>query len=187
MAEGAITPLVSDENAPQAPQTPPAVPTPSAPIPTPPSANTPPINAPQSSVTPPPAGLPTSNTPPAPITIDPTEDQRRREAMDAAREHARRMSSLAGAVGGIGDAINIGNQAYGVKGPTNAQDTITQNAKDQYAETGTTFETKLKQDPNSDISKAYRAMVAQIAARYGQESGVSKYVGARDWRQTADD
>jgi hypothetical protein len=168
MAEGAITPLVSDENAPQAPQTPPMAPSPTPSVSAPPSANTPPISAPQSSVTPPSVGLPTSNTPPAPITIDPTEDQRRREAMDAAREHARRMSVLAGAAGGIGDAIATSAQAFGVKGPANAQDEIAQQAQDKYTNTGTEFETKLKQDPNSDISKSYRAMVQQISPQVAQ-------------------
>jgi hypothetical protein len=72
------------------------------------------------------------------------------------------MSTLSGAVGGIGDAISTAAQAYGVKGPTNAQDTITEQAKEKYQETGQVFETKLKQDPQSDVSKSYRAMVQQI-------------------------
>jgi len=163
MAEGAVTPLVSDENAPQAPQMPPMAPSPTLPISAPPSANTPPISAPQSPVTPPSANSQPAPTPPSPITIDPTEDQRRREGMDAAREHARRMALLPGVVGGIGDAIGTAAQAFGVKGNTNAQDDIAQQAQQKYADTGTTFETKLKQDPNSDVSKAYRAMVTQIA------------------------
>ena len=161
LAQGMIAPTAP--NAPQAPQTPPMAPSPTPPISAPPSANTPPISAPQSPVQAPSANSQPAHTPPSPITIDPTEDQRRREGMDAAREHARRMSGLAGAVGGIGDAIGTAAQAFGVKGNTNAQDEITNQAQEKYTNTGNEFETKLKQDPTSDISKAYRAMVTQIS------------------------
>jgi len=164
LAQGMIAPTTQD--APQAPQTPPMAPSPTPPVSAPPSANTPPIDAPQSSVTPSPASSQppaTPITPPAPITIDPTEDQRRREASDAAREHARRMALLPGAVAGIGDAIASGGKVYGLNNPTNVQNQVIETAKADSADKSATFETKLKQDPNSDVSKAYRAMVTQIA------------------------
>ena len=176
MAQGAIAPTAQDALGSTTPPSPSLPPT--APISAPPALNTPPIDASQSPVQAPSASsqpaAPAASTPPAPITIDPSEDQRRREAMDAEREHKRRMSNLTGAVGGIGDAISTAAQAFGVHGNTNAQDEIMKGAQERYTNTGTEFEAKLKQDPTSDVSKSYRAMVQQIVPALAKNPNFTK-------------
>lgn len=158
LAEGMVAPTASNalQDAP-----------PPAPVPTPiPDLSAAPA-APEASTQPSSAPSPTSmpdatSTSPAPITIDPTEDQRRREAMNAEREHKRRMASLPGAIAGAGDAIAAGAKAFGVNNSTDTQDKVLDRAKDQYKESGDIFEMKLRQDPNSGVSKSYRSMVQQI-------------------------
>ncbi len=135
-------------------------PTPSTPPPapvTPPESNPPADAAPSA-----PATAPAANPMAAILPQDPTEDMRRREANDAALEHKRRMAQIPAAVGGVADAFATGAQGYGIHAPADTQKTILDEAHKDEDSHKVEFETKLKRDPNSDISKSYRSMVQQI-------------------------
>lgn len=107
--------------------------------------------------------------PPSTVTMlppqDPSEDQRRREASDAALEHKRRMGLLPELSGGVADAFASGAQGYGLSIPANTQDSIRARNEASLTKGKEDFETTLRNDPNSDISKQYQALVAELSGK----------------------
>lgn len=93
---------------------------------------------------------------------DPTEDERRRDANNAAIEHKRRMSIIPEMAGGVADAFASGAQGYGLNIAADSQSKIAAQGKASREEDKTNFEKSLKDDANSDISKQYQALVAEM-------------------------
>ncbi len=108
--------------------------------------------------------LPASKTPGLPEELPTSSnDEAKRNEMMAAAEKRRKLAVIPEVIAGAGDTIGKGLAAFGVHTPTDQQDKLVEMAKKNFDESGQLFETKLQNDPNSDISKAYRQMVTQIA------------------------
>ena len=127
--------------------------------PTPIESNPPSSGAPSTVV---PVKPPLVAPPASPPAMDHTEDQRRREANDAAIEHKRRMGLFGAGIAGIGDAIASGNKAYGVNNATDTASKVLESGDKSRKADKLNIELKIKRDPNSDVSQAYRKMVSQI-------------------------
>jgi hypothetical protein len=98
-----------------------------------------------------------------------SSDVEARAAALADAEKKRKLSLIPEAVGGISDAMAMGASAYGVTAPTDTQEKIMARAKENFEKSKEIFESKLRNDPNSDVSKAYRQIVTTIAPELGQQ------------------
>lgn len=94
-------------------------------------------------------------------------DNDARRQMLAATNKEKMLSLIPEAIGGIGDAIAQGNQAYGVKGPMDTQDEIHKNTLADIDTKKAQFEQNLKDDPNSDISKQYQSAAVKAFQMMG--------------------
>lgn len=92
-----------------------------------------------------------------------SNDADARNKANAEAMSRRKLAGIPAAIAGVGDAIASGASAFGVKAPTDIQDKLLDRAKANFEESKTLFDEKLKNDPNSDVSKSYRTMVTQIA------------------------
>jgi len=95
-----------------------------------------------------------------------TDNDARKQMLEAGRKE-KLFSVLPEAIGGIGDAIAQGNQAYGVKGPMDTQDQIHAGTLADVGQKKQQFEENLKNDPTSDISKQYQASAAKAFSMMG--------------------
>lgn len=73
------------------------------------------------------------------------------------------------ALGSIADAIGNASVPFGGKGASGAGEKALEQQKENLAQEKGDFEAKLKNDPNSDVSKGYRDMVTQIAPSIAQD------------------
>lgn len=112
------------------------------------------------------ANSPMPATPPPPALPDVVPTSKDNDARQAALDDAakkRKEQIIPEAIAGAGDAVGKGLAAFGIKTPTDQQDKLLERAKANFEESKGLFEDKVKNDPNSDISKSYRQMVLQIA------------------------
>lgn len=100
------------------------------------------------------------------FTATGSDNDARRQMLESTRKE-RLLSMIPEAIGGIGDAIAQGNQAYGVKGPTDTQDSIHKGTLADIDQKKGQFEENLKNDPNSDISKQYQTSAAKAFQMMG--------------------
>lgn len=153
--------------------TPPAQPLPLNPG-MPPIQDQPPVNAAPTPPTTPPVTAPVGRTPAEPtpaapdalanaITAPASNDNDARNAMLADVERKKKLGLIPNALGGIADAIGNAAKPFGGQGSSGNQDAVMAEQKEEEASQKGEFESKIKNDPNSDISKAYRSMVLEIA------------------------
>lgn len=90
-------------------------------------------------------------------------DNAKREAMLAENEKTKKLSALPIALAGAGDAISNASAPFGGKPGEEQMGKVSEMLHTQEADRKKEFEDKLKNDPQSDISKSYRAMVLKIA------------------------
>lgn len=137
---------------------PPAAPTPPSAMPPKPAAAAP---------TPPPVA-PASSAPMLPIA---SNDQATRQAqLDAANKQAK-MAAIPAAIAGIGGAIGNAAQAFGVHPNEGAEENILNRAQQNLATNKAGIEAGISNDPNSEASKAARALVLQIAPQMANQPG----------------
>lgn len=92
-----------------------------------------------------------------------SSDNARREAMLAENEKAKKRNILPLALAGAGDAISNASASFGGHPGESALNKVVDMQSKQEEERKKGFEDQLKNDPQSDISKAYRQMVLKIA------------------------
>lgn len=102
-------------------------------------------------------------SPPASPAVPASNDNDARNAMLAKATQNRKNMTLPIALSGAGDAIATGLRARGLNVPNDKQNELVALAKQNFDESKGLFEDKLQNDPTSDVSKAYRDMVTQIA------------------------
>lgn len=168
MAQGAVASALS----PEASQEPRGASRSWEPATPPPAPETPPVAPPASPAAP--SAAPSEPAQPAPaaqdplaaiLGKDPTEDKRLRDANMAELELNRRKNLLPAAVAGFGDAVAAGANTRGAGLSTDAMKGVLASG-DKALETGKTdFEQKLRNDPNSDVSKQYQALLAEMTKK----------------------
>lgn len=77
-------------------------------------------------------------------------------------------------LGGIADAVGDAAAGLGGKGASGTQERIVAQQEKNETNAKGDFETKLKNDPNSDVSKSYRQMVTQIVPSLTNDPNFSK-------------
>lgn len=90
-------------------------------------------------------------------------DQAVREAAKAELEKRKGRNALTEAGAGIGDAISASASAFGGNAPGGSMQRLAERHEREMDKDKGEIETKISNDPNSDVSKAYRQMVTQIA------------------------
>lgn len=148
--------------------TPPPPPVPSATptIPTPPAQDE---NTPEPADTT--SAAPSTSPQPNQMTLPAANsaDNDTRNANLAADLSKRKGMVIPQVVAGLGDAAATGLKAFGINAPTDKQEKLMEMAHKNFEESQGLFENKLKNDPNSDVSKGYRDMVAQIAPEMAKD------------------
>lgn len=104
------------------------------------------------------------------VTDSASKDNEARNKMLEDEAHKKKMGLIPNIAGGIADTIGGAASAFGVHVPTDTQDTVIASQKANTEQNKADFETKTQNDPNSDISKAYRQMVLQIAPDLAKNS-----------------
>lgn len=97
------------------------------------------------------------------IVGNPSNDNDARNKMLADQEAKKGTNKGISLLGGIADAVGDAAVGLGGKGASGTQAAIMKQQESNEKNTKADFELKLKNDPNSDISKSYRQMVTQIA------------------------
>jgi hypothetical protein len=90
------------------------------------------------------------------------QDQEARTKMLADEESKRKWGIIPSALGGIADAMGNAAVAYRGKGASGTQSKIMGMQKEEETQAKTDFETKLKNDPASQISGHYRNVLAMM-------------------------
>lgn len=157
ISQGIVAGLANQPSAP----TPPAAPQPNMPAPAP-DAATPPATPDASA----PDDTDDDSAPATPdlsaLTAPASNDNAIRQQALAKATQQRKLATIPAAIAGVGDAIASGAKAFGVNAPTDVQGKVLDRAKADFDENKQQTDENLKNDPNSDISKAYRQMVMQI-------------------------
>jgi len=91
-----------------------------------------------------------------------SDDERRKQMLDEEAKK-RKLGILPILAGGAGDAISRAGTAFGAQAGTPVTGEIVKGLEKGSEDRKKAFEDKMKNDPQSDISKAYRQMVLQIA------------------------
>lgn len=172
LAQGALAAAIpsASEQKPAAPPAP--MPEPQEPAPVAPPQ---PSVAPAATAKPmPPMDKPSMETPALPDMGNMVNDNDARNKALAEAEKNRKLSILPTALGGAADAIGSAASAFGVNAPTDKQDKLMALAHKNFDESKTLFDEKLKNDPNSDVSRAYRQMVTQIAPDMAKQEAFQK-------------
>lgn len=134
---------------------------PPMPLPEPPKADLPPIPAASPiAATPSPKAQTAMDT----LTADTSSNDyaARQEELDREKKkHA--LGVIPVALGGIADALGNAAVPFGGKGASGTAEKLAETNLESDKRNKEAFETKLKTDPNSDLSKSYRQMVLQIA------------------------
>lgn len=112
------------------------------------------------------------------IVGNPSNDNEARNKMLQDQMDKRNPNKLVSLLGGIADATGNAATALGGKGASGIQENVMKHQADNETQAKTEFETKLKNDPNSDISKSYRQMVTQIVPDLASNPEFSKMSAA---------
>lgn len=156
-----------------------------APVPTTvePIIPAPEISAPVAPILPTPAPVVASKTPSKPVASKPdslslditanaptsSKDNDARNAMLADEEKRRKLNMIPTLLAGAADTVGTGARAFGVNAPTDALEKLTEQAHTNFEKSKSLFDDKIKNDPNSDVSKSYRQMVLQIAPQLAKQ------------------
>lgn len=97
-----------------------------------------------------------------PMTQPSTNDNDARKALLAKQDGQHGTNKLASILGGVADAVGNAATGLGGKGASGTQEHIIAQQEKDETKSKADFETGLKNDPNSDVSKSYREMVTQI-------------------------
>lgn len=89
-------------------------------------------------------------------------DMAAREASLAALERKRKLGIIPQLAAGFGDAVAMGVSAKGGNVPSGSLQRMVERQEKELETGKKDIETKLRNDPNSDISKQYQALVAQF-------------------------
>lgn len=156
--------------APQGDQNVPAGPLPPAPV-TPPAPTPPPATPSTAAPTAPVMAAKAPTPPPPPSGPVSSSDEATRQAQLAAANHQSKMASIPAAIAGIGGAIGDAASVFGAKVPEGAEEDILNRAQQNLATNKTAIEQGISNDPNSEASKAARALVLQIAPQMANQPG----------------
>lgn len=156
---GGATPAMPTGNIPQPNNELPA-PTPveTPPLPAMPAAPAPSATKPISKAAP---SEPTQRVVEAPLAQNLSDDEERQKMLEE-EARKRKLGILPILAGGAGDAISTAATAFGAQSGTPALDKIVDMESKNIKENREQFEEKLKNDPNSDVSKSYQKVIGLI-------------------------
>lgn len=117
------------------------------------------------------------------ITASSDNDNAARKALLEKQKKSKGIDNLTSLAAGAGDAIAGAASAFGATAKGGAQERLEAKQKQGYADESKQFEEGLQNDPNSDVSKAYRALILQVVPELGSDSNFNnmsaKAIGER--------
>lgn len=94
-------------------------------------------------------------------------DKAKRDALDAAERRKHNLGVIPVAAAGIGDAISNAASAFGAQGTSGTQAKVAEGLNKSEDKNKADFETGLKNDPSSDLSRQYQSIISKVLEQAG--------------------